>query len=161
MVDDQDPKETIPINTNDINYFEYPSSQNDIIPISQDQPLIQNQENSQISKYQAFYDFIIAELNRRYDLRPRPGPSRPIKLVTFDEPQVKSVETKTQLIQPHNQLQGIRDLKFQSHYLNSLKVQVINNESLNGSNIQVFMQRGISLVYRMKKLKFFLVLVQI
>lgn len=34
MIDDQDSKETIPINTNDINYFEDPSSQNAIVLIS-------------------------------------------------------------------------------------------------------------------------------
>lgn len=35
MIDDQYPKETIPVVTNDINFFEDSSSENDIIPITQ------------------------------------------------------------------------------------------------------------------------------
>lgn len=44
-------------------------------------------------------------MNRRYNLRPRLGLGRPIKNITFDEPQVKSTETQTSSIQPQNQLQ--------------------------------------------------------
>lgn len=41
--------------------------------------------------------------NRRYGLRPRRGPSRPVKKVTFDEPQDKVVENPP--VQPQNELQ--------------------------------------------------------
>jgi len=41
-------------------------------------------------------------LNRRYDLRPRSGPSRPPKSPTLNEPQIKFVETQTTIIQPLN-----------------------------------------------------------
>ena len=103
MIDGQDLEEVVLVVTNDINYFEDPSSQNVIVPINQDQHLAQNQESSQVSKYQAFSEFLIVELNRRYVLRPRQGPGRPIKKVTFDEPQVKATEIPP--VQPPNQLQ--------------------------------------------------------
>jgi len=104
MINDQDPKEIVPSNTHDIIYFKDPSSHNYIVPITQDLSLIQNQDNSKISKYQGFSEFSILELNRRYDHRPRLGPSRLVKKVMFDEPQVKSTETQTPLIQPQNHL---------------------------------------------------------
>lgn len=103
MIDDQDLGEVVQFVTNEVNDFEDPSSQNSIVPISQDQPLSQNKESSQVSKYQVVYEFLIAELNRRYGLRPKQGPGRNVKNVTFGEPQEKATETPS--IQPQNQLQ--------------------------------------------------------
>lgn len=60
MIDDQDPEEAVPVVTNDINYFDYQSSQNSVVPIIHDQPLPQNKYSSQVSKYQAFSEFLIA-----------------------------------------------------------------------------------------------------
>jgi len=40
MIDDQEPKQTGPLITNDINDFDDPSSQNDIIQVFHDQPSV-------------------------------------------------------------------------------------------------------------------------
>jgi len=98
MINDKEPEESRRLVTNEINYFDDQSQQNAIIPVSNDQALIQNKETSQVYKYQAFSEFLIAKLNRRYDLRPRPDPSRPTKNVTINEPPIKTIETKTTII---------------------------------------------------------------
>lgn len=71
--------------------------------MSQNQFPQQNQENSQVSKYRAFSEFLIIELNTRYDLRPRPGPGRPPKNMDVNERPIKTTETKTTTIQPFTQ----------------------------------------------------------
>lgn len=84
MIDDHDLDEVMPVMTNDINYFIDQPSENAIVPINQIQSLVQNKESSKFSKYQSFFfEFFIVEFNRRYDLRPRQGPDRPTKRVTF------------------------------------------------------------------------------
>ena len=60
MINDQEPKETGPLVTNDINYFDDQSQKNAIILVSHDQALIQSQETSHVSKYQTFSEFLIA-----------------------------------------------------------------------------------------------------
>lgn len=55
----------------------------------------QEQEDTQLSKYQAFSKFLIAELNKIYDLRPIVGPGRNPKATTTIEPAVKSIQTQT------------------------------------------------------------------
>lgn len=60
--------------TEDINNMDTSSGQTTIIPLSQHEQVQQDQESSQVSKYHAFSEFLIAELNKRYDIRPRPSP---------------------------------------------------------------------------------------
>ena len=102
MIDDQEP-EVVLVISKDINYFDDQSSENAIVPINQNQPLVQNKESSQVDKYQAFSELLIVELNRRYDLRPRKGHGRPVKKVNVDDPPDKVVETPS--VQPQNQSQ--------------------------------------------------------
>lgn len=66
-----------------------------ILSTSSSQYFEQEQGDAQISKYQAFSEFLIAELNKRYDLRPRLGPCRPPKSTTTIEPAIKSIRTQT------------------------------------------------------------------
>ena len=69
-----------------------------IIPLSQ-----QDQDSLQASKYHAFSEFLIVELNKRYDLRPRPSPGRPPKETPTIEPHTKAAKTQTTIIRPLNQ----------------------------------------------------------
>ena len=78
--------------TEDINSMDSSSSQIVIIPLSEQNQVQEDQEASQVSKYHAFSEFLIAELNKRYDLRPRPGPRRPPKETLIIEPRTKIVE---------------------------------------------------------------------
>jgi len=79
------------------------SGQTTIIPLSQHEKVQQDQESSQVSKYHAFFEFLIAELNKIYDLRPRPGLGRPPKETPTIEPHTKSIKTQTNIIRPLNQ----------------------------------------------------------
>ena len=89
--------------TEDINNMDTYCNQTIIIPLSQQNQVQEDQESSQVSKYHAFSEFLIVELNKRYDLRPRPGPGRPPKETPIIEPRTKAVETQTIIIQPLNQ----------------------------------------------------------
>lgn len=102
MIDDQQQDDIGDLISKDINNFYSTSIHNAIVPRPSNQSS-QNQEDNQISKYQSFYDFLIGELNRRYDIRPKEGPSRPPKGPIQNEPQIKSIENKTTIIQPLNQ----------------------------------------------------------
>jgi len=97
------PEDISPLISEDINNMDHSSLQNTIVSLPLNQSS-QDQEDSQISKYQALSEFLIAKLNRRYDLRPRSGPSRPLKNPIVSEPQNKSIETQTTTIQPLNQI---------------------------------------------------------
>jgi len=89
--------------TEDINNMDTSSNQTVIIPLSQQNQVQEDQESSQVSKYHAFSKFLIAELNKRYDLRPRPGPGRPPKEAPIIETRTKAAETQTTVIRPLNQ----------------------------------------------------------
>jgi len=100
MIDDQKLEDTSPLITDDINNLDHSFVQNAMLPLSQSSQ--QDQEDSQISKYQAFSKFLIRKLNRR-DLRTRLGPSRPPKNPIVNEPHIKSTESRTTKIQLLNQ----------------------------------------------------------
>ena len=102
MIDDQQLDDIGHLISEDINNWDHSFVHNAIIshPLNQSS---QDQEDSQISKYNAFSEFLITEWNRRYDLRPRSRPGRPPKSPTINEPQIKSVETQTTNIHPLNQ----------------------------------------------------------
>lgn len=102
MIDDQQPNDIGHLISEYINNFYSTYVHNVIVPHPSNQSS-ENQEDNQISKYQAFFKFLIGELNRRYNLRPRAGPGRPTKGPIQNEPQIKSVETKTTIFQPLNQ----------------------------------------------------------
>ena len=106
LIDDQQPDEITLYITEDINNVDHTSLQTSIVPIPQIQTIQEYQDTSQVSKYQVFSEFLIVELNRRYDLRPRAGPCRPPKNPVIIEPQVKTVETQTTSIQPLNHPNG-------------------------------------------------------
>ena len=103
MIHDQQLDDIGPLISKDINNFDSTYVHNAIVPHPSNQSS-QNQQDNQISKYQAFFEFLIGELNRRYDLRPRAGPSRPPKGPIQNEPQIKSVEIQTTIIQPLNKI---------------------------------------------------------
>lgn len=65
-----------------------------IVPSSSSQSLEQEQEDTQLSKDQAFSEFLITELNKRYDLRPRAGPGRPPKATATIEPTISLFRLK-------------------------------------------------------------------
>jgi len=89
--------------TENINNMDTFSGQTTIIFLSQHEQVQQDQESSQVSKYHVFYEFLIVELNKRYDLRPRPGPRRPPKETPTIKPHTKVIETQTITIQTLNQ----------------------------------------------------------
>ena len=89
--------------TEDINSMDSSSNQTAIIPLSQQNQVQEDREASRVSKYHAFSKFLIAELNKRCDLRPRPGPGRPPKETPVIEPRTKTVEAQTTLIRPLDQ----------------------------------------------------------
>lgn len=89
--------------TEDINNMDTSSGQTVIIPLSQQKQVQEDQEPSQVSKYHAFYEFLIAELNKRYDPIPRSGPGRPLKEPPRIEACTKVVKPQTTIIQPLNQ----------------------------------------------------------
>ena len=103
LIDDQNPDDNTLSIKKYINNIDNTSVQTATVPIPQNQIPQDDQENSQVSKYQDFSKFLINELNRRYDLRPRAGPRRPPKNPVIIETQIKSVETQTKTIQPLNQ----------------------------------------------------------
>ena len=86
-----------------INNMDTSSRQTSIIPLSQLKQVQEDQESSQVSKYHAFSEFLIIKLNKRYDLRPRPGLGRPPKEPPTIEPRTKVFETQTTVIRPLNQ----------------------------------------------------------
>ena len=63
--------------TEDSNNMDTSSNQTVMIPLSQQNQVQEDQESLQVSKYHAFFEFLIVELNKRYDLRPRPSLARP------------------------------------------------------------------------------------
>lgn len=65
-----------------------------IVPSSSPQSFEQEQGDAQISKYQAFSKFLIAKLNKRYDLRPISSLGRPSKSTTIIELAIKSIKTQ-------------------------------------------------------------------
>lgn len=69
-----------------------------LIPLTQQNQVKEDQESSQVSKYHAFSEFLIAELNKIYDPRPRPGPGRPSKETPVIEPRAKSAQTQMTFI---------------------------------------------------------------
>lgn len=95
MIDDQQPKDTCPLITEDINNIDSSTAQMEIVPSSSPQSFEQEQGDAQLSKYQVFFEFLIVELNKRYDLRPRSSPWRPSKCATIIELAIKSVQTQT------------------------------------------------------------------
>ena len=84
--------------TEDINSMDSSSNQTTIIPLSQQNQVQEDQEASQVSKYHAFSEFLMVELNKRYDLRPRPGLRRPPKETPIIEPRIKTAKAQTTLI---------------------------------------------------------------
>jgi len=92
MINDQDVEEITSV-VDDINYFGGQHLENGNFRTNQVQPIPQNIESAEVSKYQAFPKFLIVELNKRYDIIPRQGPSRLVNKVTFDLSQKKTVET--------------------------------------------------------------------
>jgi len=66
-----------------------------IVPSSSPQYFEKEKGDAQLSKYQAHSEFLIVELNKRYDLRPRSGPGRPSKSTTIIETAIKSIKTQT------------------------------------------------------------------
>lgn len=95
LIDDQQPQDVGPLITEDINNLDSSAVQMEIVPTSSSQSFEQEQGDTQLSKYQAFSKFFIAELNKRYDLRPRSGPGRTPKYTTIIEPAIKSIQTQT------------------------------------------------------------------
>lgn len=91
LIDDQQPQDTGRLITEDINNIDSSTLQMEIVPSSSPQSFEQEQGDAQLSKYLAFFEFLIAELNKRYDLRPRSGPSRTSKYTTIIEPTIKSI----------------------------------------------------------------------
>jgi len=87
----------------DINNMDTSSNKTVMIPLSQQNQVQEDQESSQVSKYHAFFEFLIAELNKRYDLRPRYGPGRPPKETPIIELRTKATETQKTVIRPLNQ----------------------------------------------------------
>jgi len=98
LIDDQQPDDNTMTIIEDINKMDTSSGQTTIIPLSQHEKVQENQEALQVSKYHAFIEFLIVELNKIYDLRPRPGPGRPPKEPPKIEPHTKVVETRTTTI---------------------------------------------------------------
>ena len=86
-----------------INNMDRYFGQTTIIPLSQNKKVQEDQKSSQVSKYHAFSKFLIADFNKRFDLRPRVGPVRPPKEYPTIEPHTKTVETQTTTIRPLNQ----------------------------------------------------------
>lgn len=78
------------------------SGQDTIVPLSQNKKIQEDHESSQVSKYHAFSEFLIVELNKRYDLRPILGPGKNLKEPPSIEPHSKSIETQEITIQPLN-----------------------------------------------------------
>lgn len=103
LIDDQQPDEYTMTIIEDINNMDTSSNQAVIIPLSQQNQVQEDQESSQVSKYHAFSEFLIAELNKRYDLRPRPNLGRPPKETPIIEPCTKAPETQKTIIWPLNQ----------------------------------------------------------
>ena len=95
LIDDQKPQDTSPLITEDINNIDSSIVQMEIVPSSSPQSFEQEQGDAQLSKYLAFFEFLIAELNKRYDLRPISSPSRPSKSTTIIELAIKSIQTQT------------------------------------------------------------------
>lgn len=73
LIDEEQPNDNTMTITEDINNMDNFSDQIVIIPLTQQNQVQEDQESSQVSKYHALSEFLIAELNKRYDLRPRPG----------------------------------------------------------------------------------------
>lgn len=64
MIDDQQPNDIGPLISEYINNFHSSSIHNAIVSHPSNQSS-QNQEDNQISKYQAFFKFLFGELNKR------------------------------------------------------------------------------------------------
>ena len=92
-----------PFISKEINQLDDLSSPNAIISLPSNQSSLDH-DNSQISKFQAFSEFLIVYLNRTYDLRPREGSGRPPKIRIINEPHIKTPETLTAILQPLNQI---------------------------------------------------------
>ena len=67
-------QDTSPLITEDINNIDSSAVQMAIVPSSSPQSFEKEPGDAQISKYLAFSEFLIVELNKRYDLRPRSVP---------------------------------------------------------------------------------------
>jgi len=93
LIDDQQLDDNTMTITEYINNMDTSSNQTIVIPLTQQNQVQEDQESSQASKYHAFSKFLIAELNKRYDLRPRPGSGKPPKETPVIEPHAKTTET--------------------------------------------------------------------
>lgn len=95
MIDDQQPQDTGHLITEDINNIDSSIVQIEIVPSSSPQSIEHKQGDAQLSKYQAFPKFLIAELNTRYDLRPISCLGTPSKSTAIIKPTIKSIQTQT------------------------------------------------------------------
>lgn len=103
LIDDQQPNENTMTITKDINNMDTSSNQIVMIPLLHQNQVQEDQESSPVSKYHAFSQFLIAELNKRYDLRPRPSLGRPPMETPIIEPRTKAAKTQTTIIQALNE----------------------------------------------------------
>lgn len=95
LIGDQQPQDVGPLITEDINNIDSSKVQMEIVPTYSSQSFEQKQGDTQLSKYQAFSEFLIVGLNKIYYLRPRSGPGRPPKSTTIIEAAIKSIQTQT------------------------------------------------------------------
>lgn len=68
--------------------------------LSHNKQVQEDQESSWVAKYHSFSKFLIAKLNKRHDLKPRPSPRIPLKEPPIIEHHTRVVETQKTTIQP-------------------------------------------------------------